>query len=334
MAPSNADSSDRDERVFRVLPRQVGQTIAAALREWLPGQSWTQLRKLLETRRIMVSGNLCTDAGRRLKLQDVVKALPHSIPAPPRETDIRVVYLDSQLIVVDKPPGVTSTRHSEERNWSPRRRQIQPTLDEMLPAVIAQREGRRGKGKPPPVRAVHRLDRETSGLMVFARTPSAEKHLAQQFRQHTTKRRYLAIARGEVQEQTIESRLVRDRGDGRRGSTPLPGAGKKSNTHFKPLEKFGGYTLVECRPETGRTHQIRIHLSEAGHPLCGEKVYLQPLFRPAIKDASGAPRLALCAVELEFQHPVSGKRLHFEIPLAKDLDEFARRIGRSYTKSP
>lgn len=329
MAKSKPENS---ERIFRVLPKQVGQTIAAALRVWLPGQSWTQLRKLLKARRIMVSGNLCTDAGRRLKLQDVVKVLPHPMAAPPREADIKVVYLDSQVIVVDKPPGVTSTRHSEERNWPARRRQIQPTLDEMLPGAIARIEGRRGKGKPPPVRAVHRLDRETSGLMVFARTPAAEKHLAQQFRQHTTKRRYLAIAHGDVKEQTIESRLVRDRGDGRRGSTLLPGAGKKSKTHFKPLEKLADYTLVECRPETGRTHQIRIHLAEAGHPLCGEKIYLQPLFRPAIKDASGAPRLALCAVELEFEHPVSGNRLHFEIPLAKDLEEFARRLGRSRAK--
>ncbi len=87
--------------------------------------------------------------------------------------------------------------------------------------------------------------------MVFARTHSAEIHLAQQFRQHTTARRYLAIAYGDIKEQTIETRLVRDRGDGRRGSTPLPNAGKKSKTHFKPLEIFGEYTLVECRPETG-----------------------------------------------------------------------------------
>jgi 23S rRNA pseudouridine1911/1915/1917 synthase len=296
------------------------------MRVWLPGQSWTQLRKLLETRRVMVSGNLCTDAGRRLKLQDVVKVLSHPMTAPPRDADVKVVYLDSQVIVVDKPSGVTSTRHSEEQNWSPRRRQVQPTLDEMLPAIIAKREGRRGRGKTPPVRAVHRLDRDTSGLMVFARTRSAEIHLAQQFRQHTTGRRYLAIVLGDVREQTIENRLVRDRGDGRRGSTPLAGAGKKSKTHFEPIEKLGGYTLVECRPETGRTHQIRIHLSEEGHPLCGEKVYRQPLFKPVIPDESGAPRLCLCAVELEFQHPVNGERLHFEIPLAKDLEEFKKRL--------
>jgi 23S rRNA pseudouridine1911/1915/1917 synthase len=328
VAKRKADKPKSGEQIFRVLPKQVGQTVAAALRDWLPGQSWTQLRKLLEARRIMVSGNLCTDAGRRLKLQDVVKLLPHPMAAPPRESDVKVIYLDSQVIVVDKPPGVTSTRHSEEQNWSPRRRQIQPTLDEMLPPIIARREPRRGKGKLPPVRAVHRLDRETSGLMVFARTRSAEIHLAQQFRQHTTQRRYLAIALGDVREQTIETRLVRDRGDGRRGSTPLPNAGKKSVTHFKPLERFAGYTLIECRPETGRTHQIRIHLSEAGHPLCGEKVYLQPLFRPAIEDPSGAPRLALCAVELEFQHPISGERLHFEIPLARDLAEFATKFKK------
>ncbi len=301
------------EKFFRVLPRQAGETIGAGLREWLPGQSWSQVRKLLQSRRVMLSGNLCVDPARRLKLQDVVKILPQPIVAPPTDADIRIVYLDAHLVVVEKPAGITSTRHKEEKNWPKRRKQLQPTLDEMLPVVIAKQEGRRSKKKLPPVRAVHRLDRDTSGLMVFARTPAAQKHLEQQFRKHATGRRYLAIVHGHVKEQTIESRLVRDRGDGIRGSTTLPNTGKHSVTHVRPIEKLGDYTLVECRPETGRTHQIRIHLAEIGHPLCGEKIYLQPLFRKPFKDTSGAPRLALCAMELTFQHPISGETMHFDV---------------------
>ena len=179
------------------------------------------------------------------------------------------------------------------------------------------------------VRPVHRLDRETSGLMVFARTAAAEKHLGQQFRAHSIQRRYVAVVQGVVESQTIESRLVRDRGDGRRGSTSLPNAGKRAVTHVRPIERLGDYTLIECRLETGRTHQIRIHLAENGHPLCGEKVYGQPLFRPRRADTSGAPRLALCAVELGFVHPVTGEAMQFEMELSPDLAEFVERLRRA-----
>ena len=258
-----------------------------------------------------------------------MKILPQPLSAPPSETDIKILYLDTHVVVVEKPAGITSTRHKEEKNWPNRRKQIQPTLDEMLPAVIARQEGRRDKKKLPPVRAVHRLDRDTSGIMVFARTPAAQIHLEQQFRKHTTKRRYMAIVHGHVKEQTIESRFVRDRGDSIRGSTTLPNAGKLSVTHVRPIEQIGDYTLVECRPETGRTHQIRIHLSEIGHPLCGEKIYLQPLFRQSVKDTSGAPRLALCAVELTFQHPITGESMHFESPIAADLKQFVKRLKKA-----
>jgi 23S rRNA pseudouridine1911/1915/1917 synthase len=321
------------DQLFRVLPRQAGETIGAALREWLPDQSWSQVRKLLTSRRVMLSGNLCVDSARRLKLQDVVKILPQPMAAPPTEADIRIVYLDAHLVVVEKPAGITSTRHKEEKNWPKRRKQLQPTLDEMLPALIAKQEGKRSKKRLVPVRAVHRLDRDTSGLMVFARTPLAQERLEQQFRKHTTRRRYLAIVQGHVKEQTIESRLVRNRGDGIRGSTTLPNVGKLSVTHVRPLETMGAYTLVECRPETGRTHQIRIHLADVGHPLCGEKIYLQPLFRKPLKDPSGAARLALCAVGLEFEHPVSGQKMQFSSPMPADLKQFMLRLKKTDIQS-
>jgi 23S rRNA pseudouridine1911/1915/1917 synthase len=321
------------DRVFRVLPRQVNQTIAAALREWLPGRPWSEVRRLLQSRRVILSGNLCTDAGCRLRLADVVKLLPHSLAPPAREEDVRIRYLDKHVVVVEKPAGMTTTRHADERQLSPRQRQLQPTLDELLPRLIAKAEGhgkgqKGAKGGVRRVRAVHRLDRETSGLLVFARTAQAQQHLAHQFRRHTVERRYVAVVRGAVHQQTIESRLVRDRGDGRRGSTELPGAGKVAVTHVRPVERLGEYSLIECRLETGRTHQIRIHLSEAGHPLCGEKVYAQPLFRAGASDSSGAPRLALAAVELGFVHPVSGEAMHFETALPADLGEFVERLRK------
>jgi 23S rRNA pseudouridine1911/1915/1917 synthase len=322
--------TDTADQIFKVLPRQVDKTLAAALREWLPGQSWSQIQQLLKARRVMLSGNLCMDAGRRLRLVDVVKLLAQPMRPPPKEEAVRIRYLDQDLVVVEKPAGVTTTRHAEERDWPARRRQLQPTLDELLPRVIARKEGRR-KGLPPSVRAVHRLDRETSGLMVFARTVKAEQMLGEQFRRHTTHRRYLAVALGVVEAQTIESRLIRDRGDNRRGSSKDPDVhvGRRAVTHVRPLERLGDYTLVECALETGRTHQIRIHLSEHGHPLCGEKVYRQPLFGQPLPDHSGAPRVALHAAELGFVHPTSGEAMKFESPLPDDLREFLSRLRRA-----
>ncbi len=320
--------SSQESQIFRVLPQQENQTIAAALRQWLPGRTWGQIRRLMTCRQVMVSGNLCVDAGRRLKLQDVVKILPQSAPRPPRADDIVVRHLDEHVVVVEKPTGLTSNRHKEEVHWPARRKQLQPTVDEFLPRVIAKLDARlkKHKGVPPPVRAVHRLDRDTSGLMVFARTVKAERHLAEQFKHHTTFRRYIAIVQGAVQAQTISTRLVRDRGDGRRGSTELPNVGKDATTHIRPLDQLAGYTMIECRLETGRTHQIRIHLSERGHPVCGDKVYHQPFSERPTPDTSMAPRLALHAAEIGFVHPISGEELRFSSPLPKDLQEFWQRL--------
>lgn len=320
-------------QVVRVLPVQVDRTLAAIVKQALADLSWADVRKLIRGRRVTVNGNVCLDAGRRMKLTDVIKVHPHPTAAPPREDDVLIRYLDAHVVIVEKPTGMTSVRHAEERDWSSKRKQIQPTLEELLPRVIARAEGRSGgrprqsgPRKPPPVRPVHRLDRDTSGLMVFARTVPAERQLMQQFRQHTTFRRYVAVVVGRVEAQTIRSRLVRDRGDGRRGSTSLPDVGKPAVTHVKPLEYLDGYTLIECRLETGRTHQIRIHLAELGHPLCGETIYNRAKFSEPIVDASHAPRLALHATEIGVAHPISGEPLRFHMPLPDDLAEFLERL--------
>jgi 23S rRNA pseudouridine1911/1915/1917 synthase len=321
--------------MFRVSPEQAQRTLASLLREWLPGKPWSHVQRLIRKRHVLVSGNLCLDAGRRLRVDEVVKLLDHPTAPPAREDDVRIRFLDKHLVVVEKPSGMTSVRHAEERHWSRQRKQIQPTLEDLLPRLIAKKQsrgqrGRRGApaGKLLPVRPVHRLDRDTSGLMVFARTAAAERHLVGQFRRHSTHRRYLALVAGDVPARTIESQLVRDRGDGRRGSTTLADVGKHAVTHVKPIERLAGYTLVECRLETGRTHQIRIQLAEWGHPVCGESVYHKPLNGAPMVDRSGAPRLALHAAELAIEHPVSGEEMRFSMPLTGDLSAFLDRLRR------
>src|SRR5262249_15698436 len=162
----------------------------------------------------------------------------------------------------------------------------------------------------------------TSGLVTFARTVAAERGLGKQFHAHTVTRRYLAVVAGFVPAQMIRSRLVRDRGDGRRGSTQSPDEGKAALTHLDVVERPRGYTLLACRLETGRTHQIRIHLAELGRPVCGDKVYAHLPNDQVRPDRSGAPRLALHAAELGFAHPVTGEALHWSMPLPQDLDDF------------
>src|SRR5207244_13060842 len=138
------------------------------------------------------------------------------------------------------------------------------------------------------------------------RSVDAERGLGRQFKRHTVTRRYLAIVPGRVSSRTVRTHLARDRGDGRRGSTTLPGVGKEAITHIEVVEKLPGYTLLSCRLQTGRTHQIRIHLAELGHPICGEKVYNRRPGAEPEPDESGAQSLALPAAELGLEHPITG----------------------------
>jgi 23S rRNA pseudouridine1911/1915/1917 synthase len=313
---------------YHVNSEQVGLALVAALRQFLPGEPWSAVRRLVEHRHVQINGNLCLDEGRKLQPGDVVKVWDEPRDAPPDPDDIKILFQDAHLIVVEKPAGVTSERHAEEQQWSVRRKQRQPTIDELVVRILQRRRGTRlrvrqrrgGKAaRPPRVRLVHRLDRDTSGVMVLAVSVEAERLLVRMFGRHAIHRVYHAIAQGRVEEQTFESYLVRDRGDRRRGSTTLPKVGQRAVTHVRPLEYLNGYTLVECRLETGRTHQIRIHLAEAGHPLCGEKVYNQPLFKKRIVDPSGAQRQALHAAELGFKHPITGQELMFKTPMPADM---------------
>jgi 23S rRNA pseudouridine1911/1915/1917 synthase len=304
----------------------AGQTLTAVVRRLRPGESWAQVRRLVDTRRVRIDGELCLDPARRLREGQVVEVLAAPV-APPRQHEaLRIRHLDAHVVVVEKPSGVSTVRHPVERDWPARRKALHPTLEDLVPPLIAAREGKRRKGPLPRLRVVHRLDKETSGLVVFARTVAAEAGLGRQFRAHSVIRRYLTVVPGAVGAQRIASWLVRDRGDGRRGGSPVPGAGKKAVTHVEVVERLPGYTLLACRLETGRTHQIRIHLAELGHPVCGEKVYTRTPAGATLADTSGAPRLALHAVELGFAHPVTGEALCWEMPLAADLREWLDRL--------
>jgi len=242
----------------------------------------------------------------RVRPQAVLELFPNARrpDLSPRLADDAIVYVDTHVVVVHKPAGVSSVPFENERG----------TLDDLVERWLAARDGARRS----PLGIVHRIDKETSGLLVFARTLAAKRELKNRFRFHDVDRRYWAVAHGSVRAATLSSRLVQDRGDGRRGSTDNPRLGRESITHVKPLRPLVGATLVECRLETGRTHQIRIHLAEAGHPLVGERVYSKG-YRGTLLQA---PRILLHAFELGFDHPATGKPLHFEAEMPSDMREW------------
>lgn len=316
---------------FAVIAPEAEHTLAKVLRsrlhESLP--SWNDVRALIEQRRVTINGSPCTDPARRLHEGEVVELLAKPMAAPRNATVQTLVirHLDDHVVVVEKPSGISSVRHPAELEWSEQRKQLEPTLHDIAQWAIAENLNRNAKSLPP-LRIVHRLDKDTSGLLLFARSVLAERELGRQFRQHTVVRRYLAIVPGYLSPQTIRSTLIRDRGDGRRGSNKQPDiTGKDAITHVAVEERLPKHAILSCRLETGRTHQIRIHLAEAGHPVCGEKVYTKTLSGEALPETK-SPRLALHATELGFEHPVTGEHLHWSMPLPKDLEKFVERLRR------
>jgi 23S rRNA pseudouridine1911/1915/1917 synthase len=346
----------RQAETFHVDNGSKSQTLAAALKHFLSESSWGQVRKLIAGRRIQINGNLCLDEERKVRAGDVIKVVDHALAPPVSAEDVRLVYVDEHLLVIQKPAGVTTLRHREEGALPQRRMQLQPTLDELVQQRLAEHFGirlgdtnpKRKRGTDPrlTVRPVHRLDRDTSGVMLFARTHQAEQKLVHMFARHDVQRAYVAVVHGHVETQTIDTWLIRDRGDGLRGSASLPlplgesraegasprveppDAARRAITHIRPLEHLGNYTILECRLETGRTHQIRIHLSEIGHRLCGEKLYTHAPGQPPQPDTSAAPRQALHAAELAFFHPITSQPLRFRMPLPKDLREWLLNLRK------
>lgn len=275
----------------------------------MPGKSWNDVRRLVRTGKIFVDGQPLLDptqlvaAGAEVELRQNAPRATRT-PSLPRSA---LLHVDAQVVVVAKPAGISTVPYDENERG---------TLDELVMETLSER------GRRAPLGIVHRIDKETSGVVVFTRTLAAKHHLKNQFRFHTVGRRYVAIAHGTVKNATIKSRLVQDRGDGRRGSTQNEELGREAITHVTWLESLRGASLIECRLETGRTHQIRIHLSERGNPLVGERVYSKN-YRGELLPA---PRLMLHARELSFEHPQTGQRLDFSQPPPADFEAVLRNL--------
>jgi 23S rRNA pseudouridine1911/1915/1917 synthase len=292
---------------FLVEADESGQTLSAVLRRHLGELPWSRARQLCERGKVRVDGEVTTDPTRRMRAGTEVsvdEAAPR--PAPPVAVAGRIAWEDAHVVVLDKPSGVSSVPYEKRESGT--------AMD--LVRALWRAEGRRAT--VTPLHVVHRIDKETSGLLAFAKTKLAERGLEALFRAHDVERTYLCVAHGRVSDRRIESRLVTDRGDGLRGSTRVPNQGKRAVTHVRAVEHLRDATLCEVRLETGKTHQIRIHLAEDGHPLVGEKVYIRDWLKHE-REPLLASRLLLHAATLGFVHPVTRKQVRLESPLPPEF---------------
>ena len=303
-----------------VAPARLDKALAEAT-----NLSRARVQALIEEGRVEVAGKPAASASMK-----VAEGAPFRITVPPaaeaaaapEAIPLVIAYEDEHLIVIDKPAGMVV--HPAAGNPAG------TLVNALLHHCRGQLSGIGGVARPG---IVHRIDKDTSGLLVVAKTDAAHEGLATQFAAHTVHRRYLAVCAGHPspEEGTIDARIGRSDSD-RKKMTVLPknsSRGKTAVTHYKVLERFEQASLIECRLETGRTHQVRVHCASIGHALLGDPVYgrtPKPL-RPLV-ERLGFARQALHAAELGFIHPASGESLRFRADLPPDMAELIDQLRR------
>lgn len=303
-------------RERRLDVRDAGKVLARAVRELVPATSWNRARELCRSGRVWLDGTAATDPAAVVGVGQLLVVDPAASRAR-RPSAVEILHRDAHLVVAVKPAGISTVPFDDGEVG---------TFVQELHVELRRRE----RGEVAAPRVVQRLDKDTSGVLVFARTRLAERELQTQLRAHTVGRLYVALAHGRVDAGTFDTTLVPDRGDGLRGSWGVrfpprgrpPETARRAITHVAVREELTGASVVECRLETGRQHQIRIHLAERGHPLLGERVY--------VRDFTGrwivASRLMLHARTLEFVHPVTGENLAFTAPEPPEFQALVERL--------
>lgn len=290
----------------------AGRRLDQVLAELLPQHSRNRLQAWVRDGRVAVDGDPVSEPKRKLhggeallvqERQDECESAEQAEDIP-----LTVVFEDEALLVIDKPPGLVV--HPGSGNWSGT---LLNALLHHAPALEAL----------PRAGIVHRLDKDTSGLLVVAKTLAAQTSLVRQLQARTVKRQYLALAAGTVERDgTVAAPIGRHPIHRiKMAVVPENRGGKGAVTHYRVLERFRGCTLLECALETGRTHQIRVHMATIRHPLVGDPVYGRP--DPALPPFH---RQALHAARLGLIHPESDLALHWEAPLPEDLQTLLEKL--------
>jgi len=303
-------------------PQHAGWRLDRALADALPTLSRERLKVLIKGGALDRAGQLVRDPSLKVAGSEQYRlAVPEAAPAhnQPQDIPLAVVFEDEHLLVVDKPAGLVV--HPAAGNFDG------TLVNALLHHCAGQLSGIGGVARPG---IVHRIDKDTSGLLVVAKTDRAHEGLARQFAAHSIDRRYLAAVSGvpRTAEGTVDAPLARSASDRKKIAIVADGRGKRAVTHWTRLKQWRDAALVQCRLETGRTHQVRVHLASIGHPLLGDPVYgrygkrLQELLK-----GLGFHRQALHAALLGFTHPVLGHSLSFQSEVPADMQELFTALG-------
>ncbi len=296
--------------IFNVEKEDVGKRLDVFLQEKFPSFSRSYFKNLIDSGDVLVDEKE-VKSGEKLKIGKSVKVRfkePEKISTEAEDVDFEIVYEDDDILVINKPQGLvvhpcSSTKHG--------------TLVNGLLYRVKNLSGINGKLRPG---IVHRLDKETSGLLVVAKNDKAHISLAEQIKNKTCKRNYLAILEGNLKddEGEIETKIGRDKKD--RKKMAVVENGRVAITNYKVLERFKNACLVEFSLKTGRTHQIRVHAKFLNHPIIGDKVYG--------KEVKGLNGQLLHACKLTFMHPSTHKEVLFEVKPPKYFEEYLEKLRR------
>jgi len=306
----------------RLAPAHAGWRLDRALADAVPILSRERLKALIRSGAVETEGKALRDPAVKVRGEEALRiAVPEAAPAhnEPQEIPLEIVFEDEHLLVVDKPAGLVV--HPAAGN-------LDGTLvNALLYHCRGSLSGIGGVARPG---IVHRIDKDTSGLLVVAKTDVAHEGLAKQFAAHTIERRYLAIVKGipKAAQGTVDAPLARSATNRKKIAIVEGKRGKRAVTHWRRLGVLADAALVECRLETGRTHQVRVHMASIGHPLLGDPVYgRSEKTHGKVLSKLGFQRQALHAAGLGFTHPVTKNRLSFSSPMPPDMQELFNALG-------
>lgn len=310
---SEAETAEVEERSWQVEPEWAGTRLDLALARKYDDLSRSRVQTLIDEGQVQVNGQKIK-ANYKLKAGDEVNLqvpAPRPLTVEPEPIPLEVVYEDQDVIVINKPRGLVV--HPAVGHWT-------GTLVNALLWHCKDLSGINGQLRPG---IVHRLDRDTSGLLMVAKNDWAHQQLALQIKERSVNRRYLALVHGNITEPAgiVDAPIGRDPKDRQRMAVNVKN-GKPALTRYWVKERFGDYTLLECKLETGRTHQIRVHMAYLGFPVVGD-----PKYGPQ-KAHFGLEGQMLHAYLLGFKHPRTGEYLEFTAPLPAEMEDVLAQLRR------
>lgn len=311
-----AQDPDRTESVltFEVLSEQAGMRLDKFLSEQARGFTRSYLQKLIKDHMVLLNEKSCK-ASEKLSSGDVIRlSIPEAaeLEVLPEDIPLDILYEDQDVVIINKPKGMVV--HPGAGHYTG------TVVNALLYHCKGELSGINGVLRPG---IVHRIDQNTTGSLVICKNDTAHKSLAEQLKNHTITRRYRAIVHGRLTEDgVIHTTIGRHPVKRREMAVNVPN-GKNAVTHYHVLETFDQFTYVECVLETGRTHQIRVHMKSIGHPILGDDVY-----GPSRCPFSGLQGQTLHAMTLGFIHPATEQYVEFEAPLPDYFKELLRKLRR------